>query len=431
MPLNSTYDPLRPHIFNDTGNRPGASKPTRFVTDASLYGELWGCVINDVPELWALFDHHQDDVPEDLHDGDRWTAWPGRPFEEAAGGQARNRVRAVWQFDFEKWRRDAEWDLLVCGRVPGIKQRTHGDQAQHNLKKKQKPLSAKQLARSKLENCIPPEKPDVNKIHAIITCGDRKFWLSHTQAFGAHGISGDLLRLMKRVQIEELRALHLLYRTMTTKDIQAQDIAHHALGPGIVHHESLVHQENTTIDLLDWMANCPNYPTRPDAYCCGYAYAQKRGAPDPITDDAAFDRELPPSYGSPYADLGGCHETLRGYLPGGTRELIACSDRGFSTDIQAFISMRDHYFHYDASEGREFSTCLGPAECWLLRKAVESRMSCARSLRWATLKRLEVKRCSRCLITMRRSGTSVTATRRIGSGFSTIYEADCLDPPKF
>ncbi|KAA8913963.1 hypothetical protein FN846DRAFT_983554 [Sphaerosporella brunnea] len=210
-------------------------------------------------------------------------------------------------------------------------------------------------------------EPDVNKVYAIITCGDRKFWLSHTQAPDGHGISGDLRRLMTRVQIEALRALQLPYRTMTTKRVAPEDIAHHGLGHAIVHRAFLVRQENTTIDLADWRADCPDYEKWPDPSAVQYAYGQKREAPDPITDDAALDRELPPSYCSPYADFDSCNDTLRWYLPADSWELIACSDRGFGTDMQAFIRMRDHYFHYDASAGREFFTCLGTS--WALAVA--------------------------------------------------------------
>ncbi|KAA8908016.1 hypothetical protein FN846DRAFT_686002 [Sphaerosporella brunnea] len=148
-PRSANCDALQPHVFNDTHNRPGASKPTRIVTDASLYSELWGRVICDVRELWELFDrHYQDDVPEDLHDGNRWIGWPERPFQEAvlqwffdridpvvrpnrgAGPVVGHETAYVPSGSLLMKNGDAmrKCDLLVCSRAPGIGQRTHWDQ---------------------------------------------------------------------------------------------------------------------------------------------------------------------------------------------------------------------------------------------------------------------------------------------------------------
>ncbi|KAA8895882.1 hypothetical protein FN846DRAFT_911268 [Sphaerosporella brunnea] len=81
-PPSLTSDALRPHAFNDTGNRlKKGSKASRKVTDLSLYNELWDRVIYDVDALW---DGIVDDIaiPAHLHDGCRWVGWPESTLEK-------------------------------------------------------------------------------------------------------------------------------------------------------------------------------------------------------------------------------------------------------------------------------------------------------------------------------------------------------------
>ncbi|KAA8893569.1 hypothetical protein FN846DRAFT_913884 [Sphaerosporella brunnea] len=79
-PPSMNSDALRPHTFNDTGNRlKKGSKASRKVTDLSLYNELWDRVIYDVDTLWESFDDIA--VPADLHDGSRWSGWPESTLE--------------------------------------------------------------------------------------------------------------------------------------------------------------------------------------------------------------------------------------------------------------------------------------------------------------------------------------------------------------
>ncbi|KAA8900054.1 hypothetical protein FN846DRAFT_989376 [Sphaerosporella brunnea] len=79
-PPSMNSDALRPHTFNDTGNRlKKGSKASRKVTDLSLYNELWDRVIYDVDTLWESFDDIA--VPAHLHDGSRWVGWPESTLE--------------------------------------------------------------------------------------------------------------------------------------------------------------------------------------------------------------------------------------------------------------------------------------------------------------------------------------------------------------
>ncbi|KAA8906862.1 hypothetical protein FN846DRAFT_707988 [Sphaerosporella brunnea] len=134
-------------LFSTPRSATSDALPTLSVTDASLYGELWGRVIYDVPELWALFDRHdQDDVPDYLHDGERWTGWPEASF---AGEVQRWFFASIDPLVRPKTRpvvghetayvpsgslvlnsSDAmrKCDLLVRSRVPGVEQRTHWHQ---------------------------------------------------------------------------------------------------------------------------------------------------------------------------------------------------------------------------------------------------------------------------------------------------------------